>query len=434
MTFRRKLTFGVAALFAVGGSISLPSYAQEDADTEETGARTLDVITVNAQRREENIQDVPVAVTALSTDQLNSRLIADVNDLGAQVPNIVISTGTGTSSSARIFLRGVGEDESRGAIDPAVGIYIDGVYVGRTVGSLVDLLDIAQVEVLRGPQGTLYGRNTNGGAIKLTSAAPDTERSSFDADLTTGSDERIALRTVGNLALSDFAAVRVAALYKEREGFFTLNPNGAFADQAQEDFGDEEVLSFRGSALVNFTDNWTGQLIIDYTDDDTEPVPSSIIDESLDPAVPGDADGNIFTVEPLAGVTCASPFQDGCFTDYSSNVESLGATFKLNGSIGLFDIDAISGYRALEDELDSFISFPFSQVTDQDQFTQEINVSSNFSGPFNFVSGLYFYTEDLALDTVFAGVPADIDVETTSFAVFGVEIQTTYKIKWPAEV
>lgn len=108
-------------------------------DSDGAGAAGRDVITVTAQRREESLQDAPVAVTALDADDLAIRQVRDINDLQAHIPNSVISTGTGAASSARIYFRGIGEDESRGAIDPAVGVYIDGVYLGRTVGSLVDL-------------------------------------------------------------------------------------------------------------------------------------------------------------------------------------------------------------------------------------------------------------------------------------------------------
>lgn len=427
MRSRSKFNLGTASAAIAFGMLPITGFAQTvDAAEEgtEDSARTLGQITVTAQRRSENLQDVPVSVTALTADQLDKRQISDVNDLQAQIPNVVISTGTGTSSSARIFFRGVGEDESRGAVDPAVGIYIDGVYLGRTVGSLLDLIDTEQIEVLRGPQGTLYGRNTNGGAIKVTSVAPQFD-DTLDVDFTGGSDERFSVRGVGNLGFGDHTALRVGVLYKERDGFFDLNPNGIFADNVEEDFGDEQVLSFRGSLLHNFNSDWSAQFTIDYTDDDSEPTPSSIIAESDDPSVVTDVDGDLFTVEPLAGVVCSSVFQDGCFTDYSANVESFGTSLKVDGNLGLFSVESISAFRSLNDDLSTLISFPFSQETEQDQFSQELNLSSNFSGPFNFVSGLYYYDESVELDTNFAFIPAAITVDTQSFAVFG---QGTYDV------
>ncbi|MFM7404076.1 MAG: TonB-dependent receptor plug domain-containing protein, partial [Erythrobacter sp.] len=132
-----------------------PVWAQDSAASEVTDDQAnAGTIIVTAQRRSEDLQDVPASVTALGAEDIALRQIEDANDLQAQIPGVVITTGTGTSNSARIFFRGIGEDESRGAVDPAIGIYVDNVYLGRTVGSLVDLLDIQQVEVLRGPQGT----------------------------------------------------------------------------------------------------------------------------------------------------------------------------------------------------------------------------------------------------------------------------------------
>lgn len=110
-----------------------------------------DVVIVTAQRRAQDIQQVPASVSALSSLQIEQRQVGNVLDLQYQVPNISIATGTGTANSARIFLRGVGEDESRGAVDPAVAIYVDGIYMGRQLGSLFSVVDLERIEVLRGP-------------------------------------------------------------------------------------------------------------------------------------------------------------------------------------------------------------------------------------------------------------------------------------------
>ena len=141
--FKISSSVSAIAIAAAGILSATPGYAQEGADGE-----GRDVITVTAQRRAESLQDVPVAITAFGADDLETQQIRDVLDLQGKVPNAFISNGTGTANSARIFFRGVGEDESRGAIDPAVGIYIDGVYLGRTVGSLLDVVDAERIEVL----------------------------------------------------------------------------------------------------------------------------------------------------------------------------------------------------------------------------------------------------------------------------------------------
>jgi len=411
----------LALCLVFGSGLAQPALAQtsdEDADV-----RDAREIIVTAQRRSENLQDVPAAVTALSAEELDIRQISDTTDLQAQIPGVVISTGTGTANSARIFFRGIGEDESRGAIDPAVGIYVDNVYLGRTVGSLMDLLDLEQVEVLRGPQGTLYGRNTNGGAIKLTSKRPQLGETSFSGELGYGRYDRIQTRGTINLALSDGYAARIVGLYRERDGYFTLNPNGDFAAKAGTRVGDEKVFAMRASLYGEMGDRWSMRAIFDYTKDNSDPTPSSLAASSDNPDVVTDRDGNIFTIEPAEGVTCSAATPPnflpiGCFTDYSSSVETYGASLQLKGDYDRFSVSSITALRAMNDRLSSFISFPYFQRTKQDQFSQELLINTNFEGPFNLTAGAFYYEEnvDLRYDFVF---PFENFVDTQSFAFFG---------------
>ena len=258
----------------------------------------IDEIITTAQRQDQTLQDVPVAVTVIDADKIEKIQITDSLDVQRLVPTLNLGTNTGTANAARIFLRGVGEDESRGAVEPAVGTYVDGVYYGRIVGALFDLVDLEQVEVLRGPQGTLYGRNSNGGAIKITSVKPQSENS-FSGRLTYGNNDLIQLRGTGNFAVSDTTAIRISGLYKERDGFFTINPNGVAAGETREDVGALDTLMLRGQLSQDFG-NWNLLLAADYTDDKSDPIPSSVVDTA-------DADGNIFTVEPPVGTNCFAP-------------------------------------------------------------------------------------------------------------------------------
>lgn len=408
------------ALFASAA----PVWAQESAASESTDERAdSGVIIVTAQRRAQNLQEVPAAVSALGTSDIALRQIEDTNDLQAQIPGVMITTGTGTSNSARIFFRGIGEDESRGAVDPAVGIYIDNVYLGRTVGSLIDLLDIEQVEVLRGPQGTLYGRNTNGGAIKFTSVRPKLGKNSVSAELGYGNYDRIQGRGTVNLALADSLALRVSGLYRERDGYFTLNPNGDFANRAGTRVGDEEVLALRGSLYGEMSDRWNVTAIFDYTKDNSDPIPSSLAASSSNPAVVTDRDRNIFTIEPAPGVTCsaATPATRrpiGCFTDFSSSVESYGASIQLKGDYDSFTVTSITALRAMKDNLSSFVSFPYFQRTKQDQFSQELLVNLKPADPLNLTLGAFYYDEGVDLRYTFI-FPVENYVDTKSFALFG---------------
>ncbi|MDJ0750006.1 MAG: TonB-dependent receptor [Woeseiaceae bacterium] len=375
----------------------------------------LEEITVTAQRREASLQEVPVSVSALSADDLEIKQVINVRDLQYQVPNLNITANTGTASAARVFLRGIGEDESRGAVDQAVGIYVDDIFIGRSVGSLMDLVDLERVEVLRGPQGTLYGRNSNGGAIKLISKKPSTEETYYDLGTTLGSDSRFDLRLAANWAVSESTAVRATAMHRSRDGFHRLNPNGDFANLGRE-VGEIDTTAFRVSVQHAFNDDWTMNLAIDSTADDRDPTPDSA-------APPNDSDNDIFTIEPLPGADPCSqfaplPFQSmGCFTGYSSEVDVLGIGLNITGSIGDYTFKSLTGYREMEDELASRISFVYLQNTDQDQVSQEFSLTSNYDGPFNWVGGVYLFEEDFTLLSTFFN-DFSVAVSTESWAVF----------------
>lgn len=440
------LASGVSFLVLMGTASA--ALAQEtdresgDQDTGETNS-VLEVIMVTAQRRNQDLQKVPASVTALNASALETRQIEDTLDLQAQIPNVVISNGTGTANSARIFFRGVGEDESRGAIDPAVGIYVDDVYLGRTIGSLVDLVDIEQVEVLRGPQGTLYGRNTTGGAIKIKSVRPQLGETSFAGKLGYGRFDRIQAGSTVNVSPMDRLAVRVSALYRERDGYFTLNPNGDFANLAGTNVGDEDLFAIRGSLYGEVSDHWSFLGIVDFTNDNSDPVPSSIIAKTPFTGITTDRDGNIFTIEPAPGISCSAftppGFRPvGCFSNFESKIDSFGVSAQIKGEYDSFSMTSITAYRTLEDQLSTHVSFPFSQTTDQDQFSQELLLNTAFDGPFNFVGGAYYYSEDafVAFDFIF---PFDIDTSTDSFALFGQAdlelgaLTLTGGLRWTAE-
>lgn len=404
-----------ASIAALAGAMLLPTHAFAQ----------IDEVISTAQRRAESAQDVPVALTVLSAEDLEVRQIEDTLDLQAYVPNLNLGTNTGTANAARIFLRGIGEDESRGLVEPAVGTYVDGVYMGRLVGSLFDLIDLEQIEVLRGPQGTLYGRNSNGGAIKITSRRPDTDAFAASGKLTVGNNDRYDVKGTVNLPVSDTTAVRVSGLYRTRDGFFDITPGGGFGNATYENIGQLDTMAVRASLSQDFGD-WNLLVIGDYTDDDSDPIPSSIVD-SLD------ADGNIFTVEPAPTTAClndgvtqpttpAGPFQFtrpvGCFAGFSNETKSQGISAQLTGDVGIFTLQSTTAFRRLDDSLSSHIGFPYLQDTDQEQISQEVTATSNMDGPFNFVTGLYYFKEDLNLDTAFV-FPFRVAADVESFAVFG---------------
>ena len=143
-------------------------FAQSDADEEEYEGDNLleEVIVTSARRREENVQDVPIAVSLLSNDLLQDYNIMDLGDVSNIVPNSVISAGRATNSTIIAYIRGVGQNDPLWGFEPGVGVYMDDVFIARPQGALLDVYDVQSIEVLRGPQGTLYGKNTLSGAIK----------------------------------------------------------------------------------------------------------------------------------------------------------------------------------------------------------------------------------------------------------------------------
>jgi len=353
-------------------------------------AAQLDEIVVTAERQEANLQDVPVAITALTVSDFATRQITDIADLQASVPSISIGNNVGTASGARIFLRGVGEDEARPTTDPAVGIYVDGVYLGRQTGALMNLLDLESVEVLRGPQGTLYGRNTNGGAIKLNSKRPVPGENFGKAELTVGSDGRQNMKGSVSVSMGERTAISIAALSNRHDGYFT---------QQGRDVGGDDLTAARIALVHEMNNGWEIFAAYDITRDDSDPTPQTPY-----PGKSGIQD--IFTLE------------EGDDTKYSSEVEQDGLTFLVSGDIGNVAVKWLSGWRSLEDDLVTRIAFPFFQKTDQEQISHELVFSSNYDSAFNWIGGVYYYEEDVDMAAKFY-FSDNYDIDTTAQAVFG---------------
>ena len=440
---RRRAWTRLAAV-ASAAALSAPAAAQ------------LEEVVVTAERREASMQTVPVAVTAIGAEQIEEKLITNVHDLQYQTPNISIARNTGTASGARIFMRGIGEDESRVSADPAISVYVDGVYLGRQTGALLDLLDVERIEVLRGPQGTLYGRNSSAGAVKLISVKPGEENEATVGG-TIGSEGRVDLRASGNWAISDAVSMRGAFLSRSRDGLHTTVASAVTPEREE---GDIDVQAARLAWRFLAGDAWTVDLAIDQTSDDSDPVPASH-GGSLN------ADGDLFTIEPLSGSMQIETDENGTALvpestlntgdcrdrtryyfdaeattptvkplnpnlsgggarlgcrEFSSTVDTGGLSLSASGALSDdFTLSLLAGYRQLEDELDSHIGGSYQQQTDQDQLSFETSIASagDADAPGAFVAGLYYFTEDVRLDSSFFGAGHSIDVRAKAIALFG---------------
>ncbi len=185
----------------------------------EANAPTQDII-VTAQFRGQRLQDTPIAITAVTGAALEARAQTSVTDIATFAPNVNIAPAIGGNASINAYIRGIGQNDSNFALEPGVGIYIDDVYYGATFGALFDLTDLERVEVLRGPQGTLSGKNSIGGSIKLFSKKPDETGGGY-IEGTYGRFNRIDIRGGMNLTLADGLYARISGVSKHREGFLT---------------------------------------------------------------------------------------------------------------------------------------------------------------------------------------------------------------------
>ena len=258
MINRKHLTVAIAC------ALLAPAAWAQDTTTAQptTEAKTLTGVTVTARKREETLQDVPVAVTAFTADTLDRLNIQDIGDLDAQVPNLTIYAARGSSSTATAYIRGVGQADPLWGVDPGVGIYLDDVYIARPQGALLDVFDVERIEVLRGPQGTLYGKNTIGGAIKYISRGLPTETSGF-AQITVGNYNQLDAKAAlgGSIGGADSGLrARVSVASMNRDGFGENLYTG-------QEVSDKEINAARFQLGAYAGDDLDIQFALDWMDD-----------------------------------------------------------------------------------------------------------------------------------------------------------------------
>ncbi|HEY0959743.1 MAG TPA: TonB-dependent receptor, partial [Novosphingobium sp.] len=226
----RSAIRSAASIFAI--SMSFAAHAQSAPPASESGSAASDAnigiqeIVVTAQKRAESAQKVPIAISAFSADAISERAVGNISQLSGLSPSVNLDAGTPFSGSTAVlsaFIRGMGSDDFAFNIDPGVGIYVDGVYLARTVGANQDLLDVERVEILKGPQGTLFGRNTIGGAISIVTRNPGDEFR-FKGDVTAGSFNLLQARGTADLPIAENLTSSVTFGIKNRKGYVERIP------------------------------------------------------------------------------------------------------------------------------------------------------------------------------------------------------------------
>ena len=233
----------------------------------------LEEVVVTARRVEEKLQDVPMAVSALTGPELALRGAVNLIDVGAAVPSVDIagsSSLSGLSSAPVIYVRGIGQDDYTVIHEPGVGVYVDGVYVSRMIGSLLDLMDVERVEVLRGPQGTLSGKNSIGGAINLLSKKPAPD---FDANIrfTVGDDERQDVEAMLNIPVSEAVYSRLSYMHRDRRGYVRA------VEYDDLWLGSDAVDAVRGQLSFVPTDSLRVNVSVDHTRERETPAAQTLI-------------------------------------------------------------------------------------------------------------------------------------------------------------
>ncbi len=215
-------------------------------------------IVVTAQKRAENVQDVPIAISAFGADTLKERAVGSVAQLSAIAPNVNLDAGTPFSGSPAVlsaYIRGIGSDDFAFNIDPGVGVYVDGVYLARTVGANQDLLDVSRVEILKGPQGTLFGRNTIGGAISIVTRDPGKDFR-VQGDVTTGSYKLLNARGSVDIPITDGLGAILSFGVKSRDGFLKRIPDPDQRTVNTPSYTAFSAADYGNSSREGGNDNW----------------------------------------------------------------------------------------------------------------------------------------------------------------------------------
>ena len=426
-------TIMYTSIFAVGGAGTV--FAQ---DSDSRLGAFEDEIVVTARKRTETVQDVPIAVTAFSGEALEARGITSIAEVGKITPNVNYQNNPvagGSSSVATVYIRGIGQRDFLGTIDNGAGFYIDDVIVARTVGAVVDLLDVERVEVLRGPQGTLFGRNNVGGAIKLHTKKPSAEAGGY-VDATYGTDNLFRLKGSFDAPMGDNAAFKLSGLYGRQDGYVDRPAGG--------DLGNQEVFAVRGAWLWEPTDNLEVLLAADASKEDDNGPAFTLADAGT--LAPGGFPGfynNLNTGGVCGypgGINSTNPL---CYnSQWESETQNFGTAptfsetntwsakadikYTINENVSLRSITAfrdLDAQFARDADGSPNTVVHFFDDFQSEQFSQELQLNATlFEDKVELVAGAYYFKEEGEnlnnLDFAIAKFQSGSGFETKSQAVY----------------
>jgi iron complex outermembrane receptor protein len=409
----RDLSIHPLAMLVVLGSSCLPAQAsaQEKADTA-APAPVLEEVVVSARKRAENLQQTPVSVSAFVAEELEQRQVTSTADIGNLVPNVQfdgVASESGGGASTQMSIRGIGQTDYVLTVEPGVAVYLDGVYISKSVGSLLNTVDLEQVEVLRGPQGTLFGRNTIGGAILLTSKRPGNEPE-FSVEAATGSFNRADIKTVLSEPVNDVLKMRFSGAYQSRDGYVDrVLPNGDRTGATQ---GGTHDLSGRLTAVLDLSPSLSATLAVDGSRMRDES-PGQVLVRADETAafaslynafVPGGQCLPTAGTARFSNPSCynsqwVKPINSLTTTNSGPNVSDTnvwGSALTLDWDAGLARVKSIAAYRKVNLEVSQDITASpgyfndIGQSIEFEQLSEELQLSGKaFNQKLQYIVGLY---------------------------------------------
>ena len=394
-TFKATLATSVAALCFSAGSV-----AAQDSEVAQAGRASVLIEEIQVygskKNRAQQLQDVPVAISAFNESALDARQLITIEDLSFASPNVSLDQVGTTPGVQNFSIRGLGINSSIPSVDPTVGLFMDGVYLGITAGVVVDTFDLESIEILRGPQGLLFGRNVTGGAVLLRSKRPTGEfGAKAKISYETGPQYTASASVEGPIA-GDKLAGKLSMYYKDDDGYFDN-----IADPTR-DVGAQETIMFRPSFVFNPSDNLDLTLIYEHGDMEGD----GAVGQRALSANPSEVSDNIFAEIDEPG-----------FVDINWDQ----VTFEANWDIGPGTLTNIFGYRkvdqnALSDvDASPLLLFHGDIIIEQDQISNELRYFGELTDQLDVTAGLYYFDQDiyyrenryLAFNTIVAGLGGD---------------------------
>ncbi len=359
--------------------------------------RELEEVRVTAEKLRGDVQDIPIAITSFSSEDMEQLSVNQIKELVAFTPGLTATPGPNGGNEGLFFIRGIGQADGNAATDPGVGTYLDGVYLGRTSGASLDTLDLQRVEVLRGPQGTLFGRNTIGGAINVVTENPSLDGFHGKVKGSIMDRDGYKLQFVANAPLGDDAALRVSGLNTQRDGWGESVYNN-------DTFGDEDTTAGRVKFLWNANDSMQFILSADATKARGTSLPTVLTAFDTSQELPH-----------MGATPLAAPFPPDSAGERSNDTKDIfasidpqndmdvwGTSLHFNWDLQWARLSSITAYRDMEtfttQDFDAGAYATYDNFMDQaqEQFSQELILAGEaFDDRLEWLAGLYWYEEEV---------------------------------------